>query len=155
MKTIYFDMDGTIVDFYSVNNWLGKLIAEDYSPYVVAKPLIDLNKLSTILIELKKRGNNIGIITWGSKYSSEGFLEKVKEVKKDWLNKNLPDVEFDEFVVMDYSCNKASAVSDPFGILFDDDEYVRKFWPGDSYPPEKIFTVLDNILKEGESFERI
>lgn len=155
MKTIYFDMDGTLANLYSVDNWLGKLVAEDFSPYEVAEPMLDLDKLSKLLSELKLKGNKIGIISWGSKFSSEKFAEKVKLAKKYWLMKNLPEIEFDEFVVMDYSCNKASSVEDPFGILFDDDKMIRKAWPGMSYPPEYVFPVLEKILKEGDNFEGI
>lgn len=37
-KAIYFDMDGTIANFYSVPNWLDYLIASDPTPYEVARP---------------------------------------------------------------------------------------------------------------------
>lgn len=39
MATIFFDMDGTLADFYGVENWLEYLNAEDTLPYEVAKPL--------------------------------------------------------------------------------------------------------------------
>ena len=155
MKTIYFDMDGTIVDLYGVDNWLGKLLAEDFSPYETAKPLVDTKELSDVLIKLKDKGYKIGIITWGSKYSTEKFLRKVKIAKKYWLLKNLPEVEFDEFVVIDYSCNKASSIEDPFGILFDDDKLIRKSWPGLAYSPEYVFPVLYELLKEDGNLEGI
>ena len=155
MKTIYFDMDGTIVDLYGVNNWLEKLRAEDFSPYEDANPLIDVHKLSEILLVLKSKGYKLGIITWGSKYSSEKFIKQVRISKEKWLNKYLPDIIFDEFVVTDYSCNKASNVEDPFGILFDDSKFIRAFWPGDSYPPEAIFPVLEKLIKGEKDFESI
>ena len=53
MYTIYFDMDGTIADFYGVENWLDYLLAEKTFPYVSAKPLVDNNKLETILLNLQ------------------------------------------------------------------------------------------------------
>lgn len=155
MSTIYFDMDGTIADLYNVDNWLGKLEKEDFSPYEVAKPLIDVEEFSDILIKLKNKGYKIGIITWGSKYSTEKFLNEVRIAKKHWLLKNLPKIKFDEFVVTDYLCNKASSIKDPFGILFDDDKLIRKSWPGTAYPPESVFPVLYELLKEGDSFERV
>ena len=33
MRTIWFDMDGTIANLYGVDNWLDKLHASDASPY--------------------------------------------------------------------------------------------------------------------------
>ena len=150
-KTIYFDMDGTLVDLYSVENWLNKILTENFTPYEEAKPCIDMEKLSDLLLKVQEEGNKLGIITWGSKYSSEKFLNKIKLVKQQWLRKYLPQVIFDEFVIMDYSCNKASSVKDPFGILFDDDKFVRKFWPGEAYSPECIFPVLNNIIVGGDT----
>lgn len=155
MKTIYFDMDGTLADLYRVDGWLDKLSVEDFSPYEVAKPLVDTKELSDILNKLKNKGYKVGIITWGSKYSTESFLRKVKIAKEQWLLKYFSEVEFDEFVVTDYSCNKASLAKDPHGILFDDDELIRKSWHGLSYSPEYVFPVLYELLKEENSFERV
>ena len=152
MKTIYFDMDGTLVNLYNVDNWLGQLTSENPSPYKIAEPLIDTVKLSELLIRLKDKGYKLGIITWSSKFSSEEFLEEVKIAKKDWISSNFPNIKFDEFVILDYSCNKASCVNDPLGILFDDDISVRMFWPGKSYPPEVIFEILYQLLEEEDKF---
>ena len=64
MKTIYFDMDGTIADLYNVENWLPSLMAEDPTPYLAAAPMWNMEALSLILNELKKQGYKIGLITW-------------------------------------------------------------------------------------------
>ena len=42
MKTYFFDMDGTFVDLYGVDNWLDDLINEKTRPYDEAKPLVNL-----------------------------------------------------------------------------------------------------------------
>ena len=52
--TIYFDMDGTIANLYSVENWLEKLRSEDATPYEEAKPLIRLATLARLLNKLQK-----------------------------------------------------------------------------------------------------
>ena len=49
-KMIIFDMDGTIADLYSVNNWLDKLRAFDVTPYKNAKPLYDMEILKLVLL---------------------------------------------------------------------------------------------------------
>ena len=153
--TVYFDMDGTLADLYSVDKWLWKIMNEDVSPYLDAQPMFNTEELENLLNRLKELGVNVGIISWASKFSSEKFLEKVKFVKSQWLAKYLPNVLFDEFVVIDYSCNKASSVEDPFGILFDDDKLIRKSWPGKSYSPDNMVEELKNIIKEVEENERI
>ena len=48
-KAIYFDMDGTIANFYGVPNWLECLAANDPTPYKVAKPLVNMNVLARLL----------------------------------------------------------------------------------------------------------
>ena len=76
MSTIYFDMDGTIADLYNVDNWLGKLEKEDFSPYEVAKPLIDVEKFSDILIKLKDKGYKIGIMIYSGHKIIFGLSKK-------------------------------------------------------------------------------
>ena len=67
-----------------------------------------------VLEYLKSKGYKLGIITWSSKFSSEKFLEEVAVAKKEWISSNFPNIKFDEFVVLDYSCNKASHESTVF-----------------------------------------
>jgi hypothetical protein len=49
MKTLVFDMDGTIANLYGVNNWLGMLREEDPTPYIVAEPMYDMEMLNGTL----------------------------------------------------------------------------------------------------------
>ena len=51
-KAIYFDMDGTIADFYGVDGWLDCLMNNDVKPYKVAKPLINMSTLARRLNKL-------------------------------------------------------------------------------------------------------
>ena len=44
MYTIYFDMDGTIANLYGVIDWLPKLHNSDASPYMEAKPLVEVGE---------------------------------------------------------------------------------------------------------------
>ena len=52
MKTIYFDMDGTIADLFTVPNWLEGLQAEEVWPYLKADPMLNMSLLAR---KLKKR----------------------------------------------------------------------------------------------------
>ena len=65
--TIYFDMDGTIANFYGVENWLDYLEVYDTTPYEIAKPLIHCSTLARMLNRLKLEGHTLGIISWCSK----------------------------------------------------------------------------------------
>ena len=48
-KRIVFDMDGTIANFYGVENWLECLKNSDTTPYEKAEPLYNTNELNNIL----------------------------------------------------------------------------------------------------------
>ena len=60
-KTLVFDMDGTIADFYGVQGWLESILAEDVKPYATAKPIYDMDVLSTILDGLKGFGWRVAV----------------------------------------------------------------------------------------------
>ena len=62
-KAINFDMDGTLCDFYGVENWLEYLVARDATPYAVAKPLLNLSALARRLNRLQREGYEINIIS--------------------------------------------------------------------------------------------
>ena len=51
-KTLVFDMDGTIADFYGVEGWLDDLHAENTRPYSQAEPLWDMVELAEVLNQL-------------------------------------------------------------------------------------------------------
>ena len=94
MKTIWFDMDGTIANLYGVDNWLDKLIAEDATPYAEAKPLLNMSQLAKELNRLTRQGYAVNIISWLSKGASQAYNEKVSKAKRAWLKKHLKSVQF-------------------------------------------------------------
>lgn len=139
---IWFDMDGTIADFYGVDNWLDYLLEEDTTPYEIAKPLINMSLLARYLHKLQRQGHEIGIISWGSKNSTDQFLNMVGCAKFYWLNKHLPSVTWDYIYIEHYGTNKFNRCGG--GILFDDEQKNRDTWLDKAYTPAQIF----NILKE-------
>ena len=68
-KTLVFDMDGTIADFYNVQGWLESILAEDVKPYATAKPIYDMDVLNTILDALKGFGWRIAVTSWLAKFT--------------------------------------------------------------------------------------
>jgi FMN phosphatase YigB (HAD superfamily) len=142
IKEINFDMDGTIADFYGVENWLEYLINRDSFPYENAKPLVNLSVLARYLNRLQKNGYKINIISWLAKNSTAEFDEKVAETKKKWLKKHLPSVNWDKIMIVQYGVNKASLGK---GILFDDEENNRKMWGHGAYDVHNILEVLKSF----------
>ena len=47
-KAIYFDMDGTIADLYSVEGWLPMLRAHNATPYTQAKTLVNMSGICSV-----------------------------------------------------------------------------------------------------------
>ena len=84
-RTIFFDMDGTIADLYSVDGWLADLINSDVRPYREAKVMHNMQTLARLLNRLQKEGNRIAIISWLAKNSTTEYDERVANTKREWL----------------------------------------------------------------------
>lgn len=83
---LVFDMDGTIVDLYGVENWLSDLRSENERPYVEANPIYNTIELNQVLMALKNNGWKIVITSWLSKGSTKEYDNKVRKAKKEWLD---------------------------------------------------------------------
>ena len=142
-KTLALDMDGTFVNFYGVRGWLDYLEAYDTTPYAIAKPLFSMSLLARYLNRARANGHRIVIISWLSKSGTTEYNERVAEVKREWLAKHLPSVQFDEIHIVPYGTPKSKVtIAD---ILFDDEERNRAEWGEGAYAPEKIFEILKKI----------
>ena len=141
---IYFDMDGTIANFYGVDGWLDYLINNDITPYKIAKPLINMNSLARILNRLQRNGIEIGIISWLAKNSNIEYDKKVTETKIKWLETHLKSVKFNEIIIVPYGTPKESFATEK-DILFDDEEPNRKNWKGVAYDETNIIEVLKMV----------
>ena len=141
MATIYFDMDGTIADLYSVDGWLDSLIAEDTKPYADAEPMVNCAEFCKCASALIALGYTLGVISWGSKNGSKDYTKRVKRTKVEWLRKHFGDV-FSEIHVVKYGTPKYSVAKDKSGILFDDEEQNRVAWQGQAYTHDELMDKL-------------
>ena len=145
---IYFDMDGTIANFYGVDGWLEYLMASDTTPYEIARPLLNFAYLARLLNKVQKAGYEIGIISWTSKGGSDEFNARIATAKLDWLNKHLPSVEWNEInIVRDGYAKWQFASEDGSDMLFDDETPNREAWKGEAKSPEEILETLKSLLK--------
>jgi len=145
MRTIWFDMDGTIADLYGVADWLPKLRAEDASPYTEAKPMLNLSLLARYLNKLQACGYRIGIISWTAMYSSGDYHQAVRAAKQIWLKEHLPSVNWDYVHITIYGWPKEAWMKATDDILFDDNETIRGEWYGEAYEPDQILSVLKGL----------
>ena len=79
--TIYFDMDGTLANFYGVENWLAYLEKEDTTPYKVAKPLFNFSAFARVLHKLQANGYRMYL---DAKGNPDGWtIDKMEVHKKE------------------------------------------------------------------------
>ena len=149
MRTIWFDMDGTLNRFYDVPDWLPKLRSFDTSPYAEAEVMHNMSLLARYLNKLQKLGYRIGIISWLSKCSNTEYDKAVTEVKLNWLHQHLSSVTFDAIHITVYGVPKEVWMTASDDILFDDNEEIRNEWDGEAYTPDKILSVLKELIDKG------
>ena len=142
---ICFDMDGTLADLYSIDNWLNDLIAENVRPYAEAKVMLNMNTLARKLNRLQAQGNKIVVISWLSKNSTEAYDEAVAETKKAWLKKHLGSVKFDEINIVKYGTPKSLFCESSADVLFDDEKPNRDNWLGKAYDVNNILETLATL----------
>ena len=146
MRTIWWDMDGTIADLYAVEEWLPKLRAEDPTPYAEAAVLWNMSQLARLMNRVQQLGYKLGIISWTAKGGSESYNEAVKQAKLEWLGKHLASVKWDSICVVSYGTPKSLVMQTEEDILFDDEEPNRDAWLGEAYEPEMMVKVLKALL---------
>jgi len=139
---INFDMDGTIADFYGVENWLQYLMERNPLPYEIAKPLVNMSVLARRLNSLQRKGYKVNIISWLSKCSDNDFDNAVTVAKVKWLRKHLPSVHWDSINIVRYGTPKNTIGC---GVLFDDEEPNRKMWGDGAYDVHNILEILKEI----------
>lgn len=127
-RTLVFDMDGTIANFYGVNGWLEDIRNGNPRPYIVAEPMYDMETLKEILNLLKLQGWTIAVTSWLAKGSDKAFDELTRIAKREWLTKY--DFPFDEIHLVKYGTTKANCTrkNQGYQILVDDNEQVRNGW---------------------------
>lgn len=139
---IWLDMDGTLADLYAVEGWLDMLIAQDPTPYMQAKPMLNLSNLARLLHKAQRMGYEVGIISWLSKTSTADYDNAVTQAKLNWLEKHLPSVEWDEIKIVAYGTPKHKVCQ---GSLFDDEKPNRDAWGEGAYEPSKIMEMLRGL----------
>ena len=139
---INFDMDGTLCDFYGVENWLQYLIERNPFPYENAKPLVNMSALARRLNSLQRKGYKVNVISWLAKNSTADFDAVVTVAKVKWLRKHLPSVHWDNIYIVGYGTPKNTIGC---GVLFDDEEPNRKMWGEGAYDAHNILEVLKSL----------
>lgn len=146
MKTVFFDMDGTIADLYGVPQWLDYIKEQDSYPYIHASPLINMEEFRQACQALRERGYKIGVISWLAKGSTKEYDKKVRKAKRDWLN--MHSIPVDNLHIVKYGYSKRQVNGQQGDILIDDEENNIKQWQS-----RKLDRV--GIKVDGKNNERI
>lgn len=146
VDAIVFDMDGTIADLYSVENWEPKLRAEDASPYRDAAPLVNMEELRKIVQTFASMNIRIITVSWGAMNSSREYGREVRKAKKDWLAANCPEL-LEELHVVKYGTDKYSLYKGLRAVLVDDNEAVRGAWPFDTIDASNGLEMLQTLTQ--------
>ena len=142
---IWFDMDGTIADLYGVQDWLPAIIARDTRPYEIARGIGNLAHIARLLNKAQANGHEIGIISWTAKNAPAEYNARIAIAKREWLEKHLASVKWNEIKVVEYGTNKYMACGG--GILFDDEEPNRTAWGTGAHEPREIVEVLKGLTR--------
>ena len=153
IKSLCWDMDGTLASLYSVPNWLNLLRAYDPLPYAIATPMWNMTRLANLLRQFQKKGIEVNIITWLSMGSTPEYDRATRETKKEWLNRY--DFPYDHFHGVKYGATKADSVRKRLNpgeeaILIDDNAKVRDGWHlGRTIDPTScdLLDILEELLK--------
>lgn len=128
MKVLVLDMDGTIADFYGVENWLDDLNRKSARPYIIAKPLYDKDLLNTLFDVLRGYGWEIHITSWLSKDYDREFANRIRSAKINWVRKQ--GLNIDKIHIVKYGTPKSLVTKNLGGyqVLVDDEEHNRSEW---------------------------
>ena len=128
-KIVYLDMDGTIADLYSQENWLEKLHNEDEKVFIECKPLINEEKLFTLYPPQKYE---LRICSMTPKNATKQYCQNVIEQKNLWLDKFFPSIK--KRYYLPYGKNKNFKNSKNC-ILIDDSAEIRNCYKGLALAP--------------------
>lgn len=150
MKKIYFDMDGTVYDLYGIKNWLEMLRNEEKGAFTLGKPLVDMDRLKRVCMELIGIEYQIGIITWLPMSASPEYWEVCTREKREWAEKNMPYIS--EFYALEYGTPKQYAPARRAAEMWlvDDSKEVREMWVTEKQ--RKAIDANNDII---EALERI
>lgn len=140
IKTIWFDMDGTIAELYKVPGWLEMLRTSDWRVYDKCLPRAHFDRINSAIEALTAHGWQVGVITWASKGIGWGMdCDCIGDVKFNWLNRYFPALADGKFACIPYGESKAQYLLDmenagEVNYLVDDNKEVREDWRAHSCP---------------------
>ena len=116
LRVIYFDMDGVLADFH-------KAFKSDRAVALKRNAMANLDPFEenvALVRDLIFKGVKVYILTKAA--NEDGKMGKI-----DWLIKNIPELDLDNFICIVGNGKKVNFIRED-GILVDDDEKNLKPW---------------------------
>lgn len=124
---IYFDLDGTIYDLYSIPNWLQLLREEQPTAFTQGRPLFN-HDFYKVVASLLSKGVQFGVITWLPMQASPEYEEICRAEKIQWCKDYLPFIS--TFAAQSYGTPKQQAIKSRTrnDIIIDDNLDICQMW---------------------------
>lgn len=141
-KIINFDLDGTLYNLYSMENWLSRIEQEEKNVFTDGEFITNYDEFIECIDLLKERGYKFNVITWLPMGASKAYEKQCTEEKLKWIEKYLPFVE--KIKITPYGKEKHKQIKQ--GVLIDDNKVVCSMWNGSN---RKAINVSEkfNVVK--------
>lgn len=148
---VYFDMDGTIADFYGVEGWLDAISRCDTMPYDTAPTMGNIERLAALCAAYNA---TIGVISWLARGSDQPYDAAVRRAKKAWLAANFPWAT-EIHIIKHGSPKQYAAKAKTDAILVDDETANCEGWENSAKGYHAIRARdVDQIAQELEELLR-
>ncbi len=148
---VYFDMDGTIADFYGVEGWLEAILDGDTMPYDTAPTLGNIKRLAALCAAYNA---TIGVISWLARDSTPDYDKAVRRAKKKWLADNFPWAT-EVHIIKHGTPKQFAAKAKTDAILVDDETANCEKWENSARGYRAIHARdIDQIAQELEQLLR-
>lgn len=151
MIKIYFDMDGTVADFYGQKDWLAKLENEEPGAFINCAPLFG-DKFLKMINKCLEQGIQFGIITWLPMQASVEYEKICEQEKRDWVKEHMPFIT--DFCALSYGTPKQYGIKKHVSheILIDDNTDVIERW---NTKRQRIGYLVDCMANVTEALDQI
>lgn len=130
---VYLDMDGTIANLYTIDQWLEKLQNENPTVFLECAQLVTQEQLLKVF---PQEQFEIVILSMTPKNCTNEYHKQVIDQKNQWLNVNFPLLTKRIFLKYGHNKNLKNSAN---AILVDDSKPIRDNFRGIALNPTTLW----------------